>query len=285
MDFKFDTKTGFMCSTDSYENSKIILYGAPMDFTVSFKPGTRMGPIKIREVSYALEEYSIYLSDSLTNKIYYDAGDLEMPLGNVNESLKIIYEATKSILDDHKTPFLIGGEHLVSLPAIKATSEKYNDLIVIQFDAHADLRDEYSGEKYSHATVMRRAAEIVNPQNIYQLGIRSGTDEEINFAKKHTNFYPLTFKEELSDIIESIGKKPIYLTIDIDVIDPAFAPGTGTPEPGGCTSFEMIDTIIKLGSLNIVGMDLVEVLPYFDLSDRTALLAAKIIREILIIKG
>ena len=160
MDFKFDTKTGFMCSTDSYENSKIILYGAPMDFTVSFKPGTRMGPIKIREVSYALEEYSIYLSDSLTNKIYYDAGDLEMPLGNVNESLKIIYEATKSILDDHKTPFLIGGEHLVSLPAIKATSEKYNDLIVIQFDAHADLRDEYSGEKYSHATVMRRAAEI-----------------------------------------------------------------------------------------------------------------------------
>lgn len=285
MNIKFDTKTGFICSSNSYENSKIILYGAPMDFTVSFKPGTRMGPIKIREVSYALEEYSIYSLDSLANKNYYDVGDIEIPLGNVNESLKRIYETSKSILNDNKIPFLMGGEHLVSLPSIQAVSEKYDNLVIIQFDAHADLRDQYLGEKYSHATVMRRVAEIKNIDNIYQLGIRSATEEEINFAKKNTNFYPLIFKENLNKIIKNIGSKPVYLTIDIDVIDPAFAPGTGTPEPGGCSSLEMIDAIIKLGSLNIVGVDLVEVLPYFDLSDRTALLAAKIIREILIMKG
>ncbi|MDK2901133.1 MAG: agmatinase [Thermosediminibacterales bacterium] len=278
-------KKGFMGCSDSYKDSKVVIIGAPMDLTVSFRPGARMGPSKIREVSYGLEEFSMYSMDSLNNKSYYDAGDLELPLGNVIESMKTIKEASNCILENGKIPFFIGGEHLISLPVIEAVSQKYKDLVVIHFDAHADLRKDFMGEKYSHATVMRRVAELIGGKNIYQFGIRSGTEDELRYARENTNFYPFSFTGHIKEVFKGLKQRPAYISLDIDVVDPAYAPGTGTPEPGGCTAAEILEVTLLLGDLNIVGMDLVEVSPMFDLSERTSLLAAKVIREMLIRMG
>jgi len=256
--------------------------GVPMDFTVSFRPGTRFGPQKIREVSYGLESYSVYADDSLDDKSFYDAGDLDIPFGNVEKSLKSIETVTELCLKDNKIPLFLGGEHLVSYPIVKKVAEKYPDLIVLHFDAHADLRDSFFGEKLSHATVLRRISEHLMDKHIYHFGIRSGVKEEFVYAKEHTHMFPIEVKAPFLKVLQDIKDKPVYITLDIDVVDPAFAPGTGTPEPGGCSSQEILDVVGHFKELNVVGFDLVEVSPANDLSDRTALLAAKILRELII---
>lgn len=274
-----DRTFGFIGSGDDYQKADIALLGIPMDFTVSFRPGSRMGPQHIRNVSVSIEEYSCYLDQDLADKHYYDCGDLMLPFGNVNASLEMIEEAARELFRAGKFPIFMGGEHLVSYPLIKVAFEKYPDLAVVHFDAHADLRMDYMGEKNSHATVMRRVAELLGGKNIYQFGIRSGEGAEIAFGKEHTHLYIDKLIEPLKDVIPTLQGRPIYVTLDIDVVDPGFAPGTGTPEPGGCTSREIIQCIHMLGAVNVVGFDLVEVLPIHDLSERTSLLAAKIIRE------
>ncbi len=271
--------TGFMGATDNYDEADIVLVGIPMDFTVSFRPGTRMGPQQIRTVSYGIEEYSVYLNKDLSEKSYYDLGDMNLPFGNVNNSLEIIEQVTRRLLKDKKFPILMGGEHLVTYPIIKAFFEQYPDLLVVHFDAHADLRVDYIGEINSHATVIRKVAELVGPKNVYQFGIRSGTREEFEWARANTNIFIERVIEPLREVIPQFGERPVYVTLDIDVVDPAYAPGTGTPEAGGCSSREMIQAIHELGVTNVVGFDLVEVSPVTDQSERTSLLAAKIIRE------
>jgi agmatinase len=269
----------YMGSTSNYNEAKLVLVGAPMDFTTSFRPGTRQGPQQIRSVSYGIEEYSVYLDKDLADYKYYDAGDVAIPFGNVSTSLNMIGQTIGQILEDRKFPFLLGGEHLVSLPAIEQVAKRYSNLVVLHFDAHADLREEYIGETHSHATVIRRAIDLIGGDNVYQFGIRSGTRDELKFAKAHTNIFMDQLLEPLSRIVPKVKGYPVYVTLDIDVVDPAFAPGTGTPEPGGCTSKEIIQAIHMIGDLNVVGMDLVEVNPMLDHTDRTALLAAKLIRE------
>jgi agmatinase len=250
-----------------------------MDFTVSFRPGTRMGPQQIRTVSYGIEEYSVYLNRDLADKSYFDLGDMNLPFGNVEGSLTVIEDVTRRLLTDKKFPILLGGEHLVTYPIIKAFKEQYQDLVVIHFDAHADLRLDYAGEPNSHATVMRKVAQMIEPKNLYQFGIRSGTRDEFQYAKENTNMFIDRVIEPLKQIIPILGQRPVYVSLDIDVVDPAYAPGTGTPEAGGCSSREIIEAIHELGAANIVGFDLVEVSPATDQSERTSLLAAKIIRE------
>lgn len=269
----------FMGSTPNYQQAKLVLVGAPVDFTTSFRPGARMGPQKIRAVSYCLEEYSVYLDKDLADCCYFDAGDIIIPVGNVAESLNLIGQTIGQVLNDGKIPFLLGGEHLVSLPAIEQASKKYQNLVLLHFDAHADLRQQYLGQDYSHATVIRRAADIIGGKNIYQFGIRSGTRDEFLYAKAHTHMYVDNILEPLTQLIPQIQGKPVYVTLDIDVVDPAYAPGTGTPEPGGCTAADIIKAVHLLGKLNVVGMDVVEVSPMLDQSERTALLAAKLVRE------
>ncbi|MGB9812285.1 MAG: agmatinase [Thermovenabulum sp.] len=273
---------GFLRSKNNYEKSKAVIVGVPMDFTVSFRPGTRMGPKKIREVSYGLEDYSPYLDDNLNNKNFYDAGDLDLPFGNVEKSLKIIEKSVENILEDGKIPVFLGGEHLISYPLIKKVAEKNPELAVLHFDAHADLRDEFFGEKLSHATVLRRACEHIKDKRLYQFGIRSGVKEEFDFISQHGYLSFAEVKEGFMKKFDEFKNYPLYITIDIDVFDPAYAPGTGTPEPGGCTSKDFFDIIPYFKKLNIVGIDLVEVSPINDISERTSLLAAKILREILI---
>jgi agmatinase len=269
----------FMGSIDNFERSEVVLIGAPMEVTVSFRPGTRKGPEQIRLVSPGLEEYSLDLNRDLVDCCYYDAGDVVLPPGTLQESLRRIGAVTAKVLSSSKFPLVIGGEHLVSLAVIKEVARVYPELAVIQLDAHADLREDYLGERYSHATVMRRVADLVGGENIYQLGIRSGTREEIEFGRKHTNLFFNELIQPLQEIIPLLKGRPVYVTLDIDVVDPAYAPGTGAAEPCGCTSREIIRALHLLGGINVVGFDLVEVSPVYDFSERTALLAAKLVRE------
>ncbi|MDD4587827.1 MAG: agmatinase [Heliobacteriaceae bacterium] len=268
-----------MGATEAYADCPVVLVGVPMDFTVSFRPGSRLGPQRIRAVSYGLEEYSVYQDHDLAERLYCDAGDIDLPIGNVAGCLERIREVAWDLIKDNKRPIFIGGEHLITYPVITAFARLYKDLRVVHFDAHADLRAEYLGEVHSHATVMRKVVETVGSRNVFQLGIRSGTREEFAYARDHTHLFLDEIFPALDQVVQVVQDYPVYLTLDIDVLDPAFAPGTGTPEPGGCTARELLEAVRRLGKLNIVGFDLVEVAPGADLSDRTALLAAKIIRE------
>lgn len=259
-----------------------VFFGAPMDFTASFQPGSRFGPPRIREASYALETYSWALDRDLSETPVADLGDLEFPFGNVGAALSRIEAAAGSLLAAGRRFLAVGGEHLVSLPLIRAVHRLYPDLAVVHWDAHADLRDEYLGERLSHATVLRRVAELLAPRSLYQFGIRSGTAEEAEYARAHTRLFPCSVFEPLQAVRDELCDRPVYVTIDLDVIDPAYFPGTGTPEPGGISAAEAFRALSLLGGLNVVGMDLVETMPLNDLSQRTAILAAKMVREALL---
>lgn len=274
----------FIAANPSYEDSQVVIYGMPMDFTVSYRPGSRFGPKRIREVSIGLEEYSPHLNRELLEVKYFDAGDIPLPFGNPEKSVNMIGEYVGQLLADNKFPLGLGGEHLVSWPIIREVYKKYPNMILVHIDAHADLRTDYEGEPYSHATPIRKAVELMGGENVYQFGIRSGTKEEFEFARDNINFYPFEVLEPLKKVIGNFGKRPVYVTIDIDVMDPAYAPGTGTLEAGGITSKEMLETLhlISKSNVNVVGADIVEVAPVYDAADQTSILASKMVREILL---
>lgn len=274
----------FIASSENYEESKAVIYGMPMDYTVSFRPGSRFGPARIREVSIGLEEYSPYLDKSLEDITYFDAGDLLLAFGNAARSLDLIGDYVRGLLADGKFPIGLGGEHLVSWPVIREVYKQYPDLALIHIDAHADLREQYEGEPLSHSTPIRKAAELIGGKNVYQFGIRSGTREEFAYARENLNFYPFEVLEPLKQVLPELEGRPVYVTIDIDVLDPSAAPGTGTAEAGGITSKELLGAIhaIAASELNVVGADVVEVAPIYDPTEQTQIAAAKLIREILL---
>lgn len=274
----------FICSSDNYEESKAVIYGMPMDFTVSYRPGSRFGPARIRQASVGLEEYSPYLDKSIVDMTYFDAGDLLLPFGNAGRSLEVIGEYVRGLLADGKFPIGLGGEHLVSWPIFQEVYAKNPDLALIHIDAHADLRENYEGEPLSHSTPVRKAAELMGGKNIYQFGIRSGSKEEFLYARENINFYPFEVAAPLKQALPKIGRRPVYVTIDIDVLDPSAAPGTGTAEAGGITSKELLEAVhlIAGSDVNVVGCDLVEVAPIYDPTEQTQIVAAKLIREMLL---
>ncbi|MFC5711571.1 agmatinase [Thalassorhabdus alkalitolerans] len=275
----------FIASSPSYEESDIVLYGMPMDWTVSFRPGSRFGPGKIREASIGLEEYSPYLDRHLEDVAYHDAGDLLLPFGNPQKSLDMIEQTIDMFLKDGKFPIGLGGEHLVTWPIIKAMSRKYENLAVIHIDAHTDLRTDYEGEELSHSTPIRKACEWLGPENVYSFGIRSGEREEFEYASTSgMHFHRFNVADPLKQELPNLEGRPVYVTIDIDVLDPAYAPGTGTAEAGGITSKELLEAIhfIARSEANVVGADLVEVAPAYDASEKTQIAAAKFIREMIL---
>lgn len=276
---------GFIGTIEEYRAASMVMFGAPLDVTVSFRPGTREGPQAIRAMSRSLEDYSIELGRELQSVPVYDAGDLVLPTGDLVTGLTRIENAVDTVLGDGKMPLLLGGEHLLTLPAVKAAVRRYPDLIVLQLDAHADLLDQYEGASLSHATVMRRVAEVVGHESVIQLGIRSGTREEVAYARDNTIMFCYDVIPALEDVVSSLRGRPVYVTVDIDVVDPAFAPGVGTPEPGGIDAREFIQSAYYLYDMNVVGMDLVEVNPTFDQANLTALLAAKFLREAILCLG
>ena len=280
---KFYTVSKFMEMEDDYEVSDVVIFGAGFDGTTSNRPGTRFASSAMRIESYGLETYSPLLELDLEDYNICDMGDLDLSIGNTDKVLEEIYEGTKEILDDDKFPFMIGGEHLVTLPAFKAVHEKYDDIYVLHFDAHTDLREEYNNNKNSHATVIKRIWDMVGDGRIFQFGIRSGTREEFNFALKEKHTYMETHTiDSFWKIISTLNSKNVYLTIDLDVLDPSIFPGTGTPEPGGISyrQFEQIFKILKNSNINLVGCDIVELSPDYDDTKVSTVVACKILREL-----
>ena len=271
----------FIGCDNEYEESKIVIFGAPFDSTTSFRPGTRFASKAMRSESFGVETYSTYQDKDLEDISIFDGGDLELCFGNPSKALNQIEEFTNEIVQDNKIPCMIGGEHLVTLGAVRAVVKKYPDLHIIHFDAHADLRDDYLGEKLSHATVMHRVWDIVGDNKIFQFGIRSGDRAEIYWGRDHVYTNQFTFAG-LEDVIEKLKGKPIYLSIDLDVLDPSVFPGTGTPEAGGVTFKELLGAILKVSKLNIVGMDVNELSPIYDQSGSSTALACKVLRELLL---
>lgn len=266
-----------------YEEAEIVLFGVPFDSTTSYRPGTRFGSAAIRNESYGLETYSPYQDKDLTDCAIFDSGDLELPLGDTEEVLKVINERSETILADKKLPFMIGGEHLVTLGSVQAVAERYQDLHIIHFDAHADLREDYLGVKKSHACVLRRCWEILGDGRIFQFGIRSGDREEFAFAKEgHVKMQKFDF-DGLAEAVEYLQGKPVYFTLDLDVLDPSVFPGTGTPEAGGVSFRELLSAVLTVAKgCNVVGCDVNELSPIYDTSGVSTAVAGKIVRELLL---
>ena len=271
--------TFIACDSD-YEESKIVIFGAPFDSTTSFRPGTRFASSAIRNESFGIETYSPYCDKDLLDTKIFDGGDLELCFGNSRQALDDISAFTSDILNDGKIPFMIGGEHLVTLGAV---FKKYPDLNIIHFDAHTDLRDDYLGEKLSHASVIRRCHDLLGDGKIFQFGIRSGDRTEFEWAKQgHTFLNKFDFRG-LEKVIEELDGKPVYFTLDLDVLDPSCFCGTGTPEAGGVTFRELLSAVTKVANLNIVGLDMNELSPIYDQSGASTALACKLLREILLL--
>ncbi len=282
MSLKPNIETFIGCDS-SYEEAKIVLFGAPFDSTTSFRPGARFGSAAMRHESFGLETYSPYQDADLTDFAVFDSGDLELSFGSTESALADIENRTQTILKDGKLPFLIGGEHLVTLGSVRAVHKYYPDLHIIHFDAHADLRDDYLGTKLSHACVMRRCHDILGDGRIHQFCIRSGERDEFRFAEAHTDMHPLTL-DGLKDTVNALKKDntPVYVTVDLDCLDPSVFPGTGTPEAGGITFLQLLDAIRTAAQCNIAGADVNELAPMLDQSGASTAAACKVLREFLL---
>ena len=300
-------KNQFIGCDKPYAEADTVLFGAPYDSTTSFRPGTRFGPSAMRMESFGIETYSpLQDKDLVDDTKVFDAGDIELPFGAPEPALKLIEERAAQILADGKRPFLLGGEHLVTLGAFRAVQKKYPDVVVIHFDAHADLREDYLGNPLSHACVLRRIHDLVGDNRIFQFGIRSGTRDEFRFMTDgHVTTEPFT-STTLKSVVEKLRSceveklrsasgpstsqplnlstsQPVYLTIDMDVLDPSEFPGTGTQEAGGFNYLQLLaDMRLICSKLNVVAMDNVELNPGLDPTGRSTALACKFLRECLL---
>ena len=273
----------FQSCDKEYKDSSVVIFSSPMDATCSFRPGTRFAGPAIRQDSIGMEWYSPYFNMDLKDYGTCDIGDLDLPMGDVEKDLKEISRVTSLILKDGKKTMMIGGEHLVTLGTIREYVKKYKDLNIIHYDAHTDLREEFLGRELSHATVLRKCYDLLEGGTIYQFGIRSGDRSEFEWAKTHIHQH-LFDTEGLDEAIEALKDKPVYITIDLDVLDPSIFPGTGTPEAGGITFKELEAAILKMRKLNnIVGADMVELSPDYDTSHVSTQVACKVLRELVLL--
>jgi agmatinase len=274
----------FLSTVDaSLESPKRVnLLGVPLDCTTSFRPGTRFGPQSIRLYSDGLESYSPVLKADIEDFFIGDLGDLPLPHGGLSRSLEMIEAAVASLYSNpSRRVVIVGGEHLLTLPVVSALIKTWPHLRLLQIDAHFDLREEYEGERFSHATVMNHVSGLIQPGALFQVGMRSGTKEEFALARQFSESAPFSIAE-IEEVVKIIGDHPCYLSLDLDVVDPGFLPGTGAPEPGGVTSGELLAIFEKLKCLNLVGCDVVELSPPYDPTGASSLLAAKVVRELLL---
>lgn len=272
----------FMACDKEPEEARIVLFGAPFDSTTSYRPGARFGSGAIRRESFGIESYSPYQDRDLEEAAVMDAGDLELCFGDTEAALEKITAFAGEILSRGKLPFLLGGEHLVTLGAFRAAQTVYPDVEIIHFDAHADLREEYLGVRLSHACVLRRCWELMGDGKIHQFGIRSGDREEFRWSRGHVDMHRFGF-QGLEETLELLKGNPIYFTVDLDVLDPAVFPGTGTPEPGGVSFEELRRAVTMVCSRGqVVGCDVNELSPHYDQSGGSTAAACKIVREMLL---
>lgn len=275
----------FIACDAAYEEARLVLFGVPFDGTASFRPGTRFGPAAIRSESFGIETYSPYADKDLCDICVFDGGDLELPFGNTQKVLEMTEAYTEKVLADGKVPVMLGGEHLITLGAVRAAFKKHPDLHIIHLDAHTDLREEYLGETLSHSSVMKRIWDFVGDGKLHQFGIRSGEQCEFEFAIKHTNLHKFDLND-FDSVLPILKDKPVYFSLDLDVLDPSIFCGTGTPEAGGVSFNELMAVILRLNELHIIGCDINELSPHYDQSGTSTAVACKITREILLqIKG
>lgn len=271
---------GFIGADSSFSDADVVLFGAPYDSTTSFRPGTRFGPSAVRTESFGIETYSPYQDRDLETDVrVHDAGDLELPFGAPDRALEMIEAKAAEILDAKKIPFLLGGEHLVTLGSVRAAAKRFPGLRIIHFDAHADLREDYLGVRLSHACVMRRCHDLLGDGRIWQFGIRSGTRDEFAFMKAGRVVTEPFSLNTLANLTFPEGT-PVYLTVDLDVLDPSEFPGTGTQEAGGLRFAELHSALCEiLSRFRVVALDNVELSPALDASGRSTALACKLLRE------
>ena len=265
----------FIGASDDFDSSRIVMLGMPFDGTCTNRPGARFAPQQIRIESVGIEEYSVYFDTNLSNLGFYDAGELELPFGAPKEALDIIEKNTGEIYSQNKKILGIGGEHLVTLGTIKGLLKHHKDIAVVQFDAHTDLRAHYLDIELTHSGVMLQIAKLIGFENIMQVGIRSGEKEEFELMKEHSTcaFNP--------NELERFKNKNIFVSIDLDVLDPSIMSGTGTPEAGGFSYRELMEWVLELKKYNIIGADIVELAPDLDITKVSTATACKLIREVL----
>jgi agmatinase len=273
----------FIGCDSEYRAADLVLFGAPFDSTTSYRPGARFGPSAIRHESFGLETYSPYQDEDLTDHAIFDAGDMELCFGSAEMALTDIESRTAEIIRDGKLPLLMGGEHLVTLGAVRAALRRWPELHIIHFDAHADLRDDYLGAKLSHACVLRRCHDLIGDGRIHQFCIRSGDREEFRFAAQHTDMHKFDF-DGLAEVVEFLRETnvPVYFTIDLDCLDPSCFPGTGTPEAGGVNFKQLLDAIRLVSTARIVAADVNELAPMLDTSGASTAMACKVVRELIL---
>ena len=271
----------FLGSCDPAE-ADIALFGVCWDGTSSFKAGSRFAGFAVREASFGMEEFSFYQQASLMDVRYADLGDLFLPPCQKERVLADIGGAVRELRAKKLFPLAFGGEHLVALPLILAAFDEHPDLALIHFDAHADLRPEMWDDPLTHATVIARAADKIGWKSLFQFGIRSGSAEEWELAQRHGTQHPFSV-EAIDAVLERLGDRPLYVTLDMDVLDPSLYPGTGTPEPGGITWNVLIDGLKRFRGRRLVGMDCLELAPHYDPTGVSAMAMAKTLREMILL--
>ncbi len=281
-----EVRPRFLCAKGSFESSRVVLLGCPFDETASFRRGARLGPDAIREASDCLETYSPHLDKDLSDAALCDLGNVDIASGDTQAVLDSIKAEASRIFRAGKRPVFLGGEHLVSLPIVEAALGVFPGLAVFQWDAHADLRDDYLGERLSHACVVRRILELEGIGPLRQFGIRSGTREEFAWMRANDTIRPMS-PEAVESALKEIGDSAVYLTMDVDVLNPGEMPGTGSPEPGGPGFDTLMDCIRVLddSSARVIGADVVELAPEWDPTGASAVAAAKLVRELALVMG
>ena len=280
----FDSEGGiFMGSRRDPAGCRVGLFGVPYDGTTSFRPGTRFGPAAIREVSQGLETYCPQLDLDLEDLAYADLGAVDIPFGAPEPVVNAVQRATTAVLDLGLNPLMLGGEHSISSGAVAAVANQHPDLVLVQLDAHADLREEWLGARHSHACAMRRCLEVLPSGDLLQLAIRSGTRSE--FHELHSSGRRMDDVQALRDAMAPWTGRPIYLTVDLDWFDPAVLPGTGTPEPGGFLWRDFAAVVDVLRRHRLVAADVVELAPQLDSSGVSSVLAAKVTRSLILLLG
>lgn len=271
---------GFADAGSSFEDSKFVLFGVPFDRTTSFRSGTRFAPTTVREASWNFERTMFEHGLNFEDIPFHDAGDLHEE-GTVDAMVDAIEEEARRIVSAGKFPVCVGGEHSISPPIVKA----FGKISAITIDAHLDYRDSYQGLKNSHACAHKRIEDIVGKGNVFCFGVRSISDEELGTGALYADAFRIRkqgCERVFREMLRKLRRRPVFLSLDIDGIDPAYAPGTGTPEPFGLTPFEVRSIINILGD-RLVGFDVVEVCPPYD-NGNTSVLAARMIKEVVAVK-
>jgi agmatinase len=274
-------ETNYISASASFEKSRAVILGCPYDGSASFRPGARFGPSAIRRASWGIETFSPYFERDLSQLSVHDMGDLELPLGEKKLSLTLIRKALRKILSEKKFPISLGGDHLITLPIVEEVLRVYPSLYLLQIDAHADLREDYLGETLSHCTVMKRVLDRLGKGRLFQVGIRSGTEEEFELARRMKSIVSVD-QDSPRSMVKRLRNKPVYLSLDLDVIDPSLLPGVGTPEPGGFTFQGFISLLKELQPLHVIGFDMVELTPDYDPTQISAITASVMLREMIL---